>query len=63
VDQSVDRSDADAIEGALANALEAATGEGRWHVVAQLARELEARRLARATNVVALGAKRREGRS
>ena len=33
---------ADAIEAALAKALEAATAAQRWDVVAQLARELEA---------------------
>jgi hypothetical protein len=38
---------ADAIEDALAKALEGATAAGRWDVVAQLAKELEARRLAR----------------
>jgi len=44
----------DAIEAALADALAGATEAGRWDVVAQLARELEARRLARAGNVVVL---------
>jgi hypothetical protein len=37
----------DAVEAALAKALEGATVAGRWDVVAQLAKELEARRLAR----------------
>ncbi len=36
----------DAVESALAKALEGATAVGRWDVVSQLARELEARRLA-----------------
>jgi hypothetical protein len=35
------------VERALANAVAAAAVEQRWDVVAQLARELEARRLAR----------------
>jgi hypothetical protein len=46
--------DGDAVEAALAKALEGATSAGRWDVVAQLARELEARRLTRSGNVVAL---------
>lgn len=49
------------VEAALADALSKAAAAGRWDVVAQLARELEARRLASAGNVVALAAKR--GRS
>lgn len=44
----------DPIEIALAKALEAATAAGRFDVVAQLARELEARRLAREPNVLKL---------
>ncbi len=44
----------DPIEAALARALEAATAAGRFDVVAQLARELEARRLGREPNVVRL---------
>lgn len=47
----------DAVESALADALVRATAEGRLDVVAQLARELEARRLARG-NVVMLDAAR-----
>ncbi len=39
---------------AIAKALELAAVAGRWDVVAQLGKELEARRLARAGNVVAL---------
>lgn len=41
-------------EAALARALTQAAEAGQWAVVAQLARELEARRLARSGNVVAL---------
>jgi hypothetical protein len=53
---------ADVVETALANALEKATAAERWDVVSQLARELEARRLARlAPNVVMLGRKERDG--
>jgi hypothetical protein len=49
----------DAVEDALAKALEAATVAGRWDVVGQLARELESRRAARAGgNVVDLKARR-----
>lgn len=49
---------ADGVERALAVALERAAMAGRFDVVAQLARELEARRLASSPNVVALPAKR-----
>jgi hypothetical protein len=49
------RPGADPVEQALATALTAAAAAGRFDVVAQLARELEARRLARAGNVVQLG--------
>jgi hypothetical protein len=49
------------VEIALAKALEGATAAGRWDVVSQVARELEARRLARAGNVVALSAKTPKG--
>jgi hypothetical protein len=45
------------IDQALAAALAGATAAGHWDVVAQLAREFEARRLA-GPNVVALPAKR-----
>jgi hypothetical protein len=45
---------ADPVEAALARALDAAAAAGRFDVVAQLARELEARRLSREPNVVAL---------
>jgi hypothetical protein len=53
----------DAVEGVLAAALGEATRAGRWDVVAQLARELEARRTGRAGNVVTLAsAKHQRGR-
>jgi len=42
------------VESALAKAIEGATSAGRWDIVAQLARELEARRVTRMGNVVAL---------
>jgi hypothetical protein len=45
----------DPVEVALAKALTEASAAGRFDVVAQLAKELEARRLARLPNVVALG--------
>lgn len=44
----------DPVEAALARALDAAAVAGRFDVVAQLAKELEARRLAREPNVVVL---------
>ena len=47
----------DAVEAALAKALEGAAAAGRFDVVAQLARELEARR-ARRANVIDLSARR-----
>jgi hypothetical protein len=50
----------DGVESALAGALAAAATAGRFDVVAQLARELEARRLARMGNVVALRTKARK---
>jgi hypothetical protein len=53
----------DQVEAALARALDRASEAGRFDVVAQLARELEARRLAHLTNDVAFtdarGASRR----
>jgi hypothetical protein len=52
----------DPVEAALAKALEGAAAAGRFDVVAQLAKELEARRLARMGNVHALDAKREERR-
>lgn len=52
--------DGDVVEAALARALDAAAAAGRFDVVAQLARELEARRLAREPNVVTLATKRRD---
>jgi hypothetical protein len=51
----------DAVEAALARALVEAATAGRFDVVAQLARELEARRLSRAGNVVRLDATRHKG--
>jgi hypothetical protein len=48
----------DPVEAALAKALSDASSAGAWDVVAQLARELEARRTARAGNVVDLGSRR-----
>jgi hypothetical protein len=48
----------DVVLDALARALEGATAAGRWDVVSQLARELEARRLAGA-GVLVLDAVRR----
>jgi len=50
--------DAINLEAALARALEAATSAGRFDLVAQLCRQLEARRLATAGNVVQLNSKR-----
>jgi hypothetical protein len=50
----------DVVEEALAAALQGATAAGEWTTVAQLARELQARREARAaSNVVRLDAARR----
>jgi len=48
----------DPVEAALAGALTSAAAAGRFDVVAQLARELEARRLAGTSNVVRIGSKR-----
>jgi hypothetical protein len=45
----------------LARALGAAATAGRFDIVAQLARELEGRRLAREPNVMNLADRRREG--
>ena len=51
----------DPVEAALANALERASKAGEWAVVAQLARELESRRLAsRGGTVIDLERKKRE---
>ena len=47
------------MDHALAFALTKATEAGRFDVVAQLARELEARRLASSLNVVTLAARKR----
>jgi hypothetical protein len=46
------------VERALAEALRRATDAGRWDVVAQLGRELEARRTTWAPNVVPMSAAR-----
>ena len=54
--------DRDVVEMALARALEGAAAAGRFDVVAQLAKELEARRLARAGNVTSFDAARRARR-
>jgi hypothetical protein len=51
---------ADPVEAAISQALYRAAEAGRFDLVAQLARELEARRLSRADNVVALDAKGRQ---
>ena len=48
----------DVVEAALAKALEGAAAACRFDVVAQLAKELEARRMARSENVVDLAARR-----
>jgi hypothetical protein len=53
----------DPVEGALAEALAKAAAAGEWAVVTSLSRELEARRSGRmGSNVIDLGAKRRERR-
>jgi hypothetical protein len=52
----------DAVETALALALEGAAKAGEWSTVAQLARELEARRLARAKVVTLDSTRRRSSR-
>jgi len=52
----------DPVEAALADALTRAAAAARFDVVAQLARELEARRLAREPNVVSLARPRSERR-
>ncbi|MBK6694819.1 MAG: hypothetical protein IPG50_21810 [Myxococcales bacterium] len=52
----------DRVEEGLARALEAATAAGRFDVVAQVAEELKARRLAR-EGVADLATARRKGRS
>jgi len=52
---------ADAVEGALLDALTAATGEGRWSDVAALAHDLEARRRARAATVDLAAERSRRG--
>lgn len=49
----------DAVEAALAKALEGAAAAGEWATVAQLARELEARRVSRAVNVIPIARRSR----
>jgi hypothetical protein len=51
----------DVVEAALARALGEASAAGRFDVVAQLARELEARRHSRTGNIVALDPAKRRG--
>ena len=51
----------DPIEVALADALTKASSTGQWDVVGQLARELEARRVARVEKVVPLRPKHIRG--
>jgi hypothetical protein len=51
----------DPVEFELARALGRAADAGRFDVVAQLAKELEARRLARLTNVVMVDGPRSRG--
>jgi hypothetical protein len=53
--------DQDVIETSLARAIDKATDAGRFDVVAQLCRELEARRMARAGNVISIDSKRSKG--
>jgi hypothetical protein len=48
----------DSVDAALAKALDAAAVAGRFDVVSQLAKELEARRLARSPNVVTIASRR-----
>ena len=52
----------DPVEVALAEALKGATAAGQWSTVAQLARELEARRQAKAGTVDLAAARKRRGR-
>jgi hypothetical protein len=51
----------DPVAQALAKALDGATAAGRWDVVAQLAGEVEARRLARTGNVIIMSRKVNHG--
>jgi hypothetical protein len=44
----------DGLEGALAEAIRRASTAGQWDIVARLAKELDARRLARSGNVVSI---------
>ncbi len=56
------RAFSDAVEVALADALQRAAVEHRWDVVSQLARELEARRLARSSDKVVTLSDAKRGR-
>ena len=60
VDRNSDRADpaGDSVEIALATALTAAASAGRFDVVAQLAREFEARRLAASANIIDIETRR-----
>ncbi len=60
--EAVPVSVADAVEVALARAIEGATAAREWAVVAQLAGELEARRRARAEVASLIDARARRGR-
>jgi hypothetical protein len=55
----VARSNHDPVESALSTALTEAAAAGRFDVVAQLARELEARRKATYADVIPLATRRR----
>ena len=61
VSATLETASTDMVEAALAEALALAATAGRFDVVAQRARELEARRFARAGNVLTLDA-RQKGR-
>ena len=58
LDHYLDHSDV--VEDALASALTKAAAAGRFDVVAQLAKQIEARRLTRAKDVIALDTGRRD---
>jgi len=52
---------ADDADAALAVALDRASAAGQWDIVAQITAELQARRLARSPNVVAIDSRRSKG--
>jgi hypothetical protein len=56
------RAFSDAVEAALADALQRAAVEHRWDVVSQLARELEARRVAKSSDKVVALSEAKRGR-